>query len=70
MLGPARELLKLVYGQARHAQGEIKWNDCIRGLMPEQLFAQELLNSLFCPFCKALRVLDGVSIGNINRRDP
>jgi hypothetical protein len=39
-------------------------------LMPEQLFAQELLNSFSCLFCKTLRVLNGVSVGNIDRRDP
>src|SRR5262249_23961233 len=39
------------------------------GLMPE-FFAQELLNSFFRLFCKALRVVDGVSVSNVNRRDP
>ena len=38
-------------------------------LMPE-FFAQELLNSFFRLFCKALRVVDGVSVSNVNRRDP
>jgi hypothetical protein len=32
--------------------------------------AQELLNSFFCLFCKALRVLDRVSVSNINWQDP
>src|SRR5262249_61081869 len=35
------------------------------GLMPE-FFAQELLNSFFRLFCKALRVVDGVSVSNVN----
>jgi hypothetical protein len=39
------------------------------GLMSE-FFAQELLNSFFCLFCKALRVLDRVSVSNINWQDP
>jgi hypothetical protein len=63
---PSKSWLKASpYPTDRH-----KWSDCIGGLMPEQLFTQELFNSLFCPLCKVLRVLDGVSVGNINRRDP
>jgi hypothetical protein len=39
------------------------------GLMSE-FFTQELLNSFFCLFCKALCVLNRVSVSNFSWQDP